>query len=151
MQAWVLHAEHSAPVPDGGAVTLLVVAPQDAPAPLTLLPPVVIQARTDVGPDDLFAFLRRHSAAVAAAAAAAAAARSELGALARHTERQLRCRSLAQGAAVSDQEFREGCLALLAERQALREVLEGCRVRVSDENVIVPGSDVIEIAWNFEV
>lgn len=153
MQAWTQHAAEHGQAADGGAaaVTLLVVPPATAPEPLALLPPATVQARTDTPAPALHAFLARHAAAAAAALEAAHETQRGLADTTRHVERQLRLRSLARGAAVTDAEFREGCARLLRHHAALREALEGCRVRVNDVNEAVPGRDVVDIAWDFEM
>lgn len=132
-------------------LSLLAVAPADAEHPVEVLGGGVVRVRTDCGAAELGRALREHGPAAAAEVAAQEAQAQELRELGRHVELRLRLRTLAWDATLEHEEVKEGCQRLLRHRDFLAQYLEGSAVRVAERNEVVPGSAVIDVAWDFEM
>jgi hypothetical protein len=93
-------------------------------------------------PDAVHALLSREGEAVVQRLMREKVAEAEL---------RLRLRQLMRSPELSPEQFKSGCFHLLQHEQMLRKYVEGSIVRLSDRNVILPGQQVINVAWDFEM
>ena len=132
-------------------LSLFVVAPTDAESPAEVLGGGVVRVRTDCSAAELGRVLCAQGPAAAAEIEAQQAQAQELRELGRHVEQRLRLRTLAWDAGLGYAEVKAGCARLLRHREFLLQYLEGSAVRLGECNEVVPGSAVIDVAWDFEM
>lgn len=109
----------------------------------------VVKARVNQPIDALYEYYAYHGPLMMQQLRVSAEAESDLTALGHRVEKALRLRRLYRDSLLSSEEYKSGCYRLLRYRDALTEYVEGTTLRLGQQNGILPGSTVVDVAFDF--